>query len=418
VNVAFTTIGCKLNQADTDALRHTFEQQGHRITLDPTAADAHIVNTCTVTGRADRDCRKAIRRARRAAPDALIVVVGCLAQTDEDRLRAMPEVDWVVHRGAFEALPAALQRGTTPPAVAGPLGSLERRSVGDRARAQLVIQDGCERMCTYCKVPLARGPQRSLPADDVERACAELAAEGYPEIVLVGCNLGAWGEGSGEGSLAGLLTRLLRADLPRLRLSSVEPDTLTDELAEVIAGSHGRICPHLHIAQQSGSPIVLEAMGRGTDVASLERRIARLRDADPLFGIGFDLLVGFPAEDEPAFVETVRLVERTRPANLHVFPFSPREGTPAMALGDPVSPPEKKRRVRTVIDLGEALRGEWQGAHLGRCLRVVVDRSDGGRVSGIAETYARVSAEGREPIGTLAELTPTRVVNGELRAER
>ncbi len=414
LRIAYTTIGCKLNQADTDGLRHALERWGHPTCDDPQACDAHIINTCTVTARADRDCRKAIRRAKRYAPSALIVVVGCLAETDEPALRAMPEVDWVVRRGRLDGLAAALESGEEPRGDGG-VGPLAPRPLpSGRARAQLVIQDGCDRFCSYCKVPLARGRQRSLPLADVVAGCRALAEEGYREIVLVGCNLGAWGEDSGEGTLGGLVGRLLAEDLPRLRLSSIEPDSLTDELTAALLAAGERVCPALHIAQQSGSPAVLHAMGRSPDVEGLERRLATLRAAMPLYGVGYDLLVGFPDEGPEAFEETVVLVEATRPSNLHVFPYSPREGAAAWERGDPIPAAEKKRRVARLIALGDRLRAEILEGHVGRRVEVVVDRLEAGGFSGLTGEYLRARGEGEARLGELVSVTPHRVIDGEL----
>lgn len=414
LRVALTTIGCKLNQADSDHLRRLLQKEGHVAVEDAHGCDVHVINTCTVTSRADRDCRKAIRRARRAAPGALVVVVGCLAETAEAALRAMPDVDWVVHRGAWDALAGALRLGVEPRGVDESTRFMPREVGSARARAQLVVQDGCDRHCAYCKVPLARGSQRSLVACQVIRECQALAARGYREVVLVGCNLGAWGEDTGEGTLAGLLGQLLDHDLPRLRLSSIEPDSVTDELVGVLRKGAERICPALHIAQQSGSPEVLEGMGRTPDVAGLEAHIERLRQAVPHYGIGYDLLAGFPGEGPEEFEETVAFVERTRPSNLHVFPYSPREGTAAWALGDPIPAAEKRRRVRYLIELGQRLRAEALRSHLGVPAEVVVDRVQPGSFSGLTGTYLRARGRGRACVGDLVTLRPTQILDGEL----
>jgi len=392
VQVAITTVGCKLNQADSDWIRFCLERSGHSVVDGPTA-DAHIINTCTVTSRADHDSRRLARRARRESPAALVVVVGCLAETDAEALAAMPEVDWVVAKEDLPLLCHALSEGQAPVpsggAAPGPLAP--RPTIPSRARPQLIVQDGCDRRCAYCKVPLARGPQRSLPVAQVVEQARALAERGANEIVVVACNLGAYGEDlRPRRSLADLLSRLLDEPLPRLRLTSVEPDTLTPDLVRIVASAGERICPHVHIPVQSGSPDVLRAMGRAPDLERVEEAVADLRQARGLVGVGLDLLVGYPTGDEHEFEATAALVERLRPSRLHVFSFSPRQGTPAYALGDPVGGLEKKRRVRKLLELGEPMTAEFLCAHVGERVDVVIDRVDAdGSVQGVTATYAR-----------------------------
>jgi len=405
VRVVITTVGCKLNQADSDWIRFCLEQSGHEV-VDGAPADARIINTCTVTSRADHDSRRLARRARRESPGALVVVVGCLAETDAEALAAMPEVDWVVAKEDVPRLGHALAEGRRPAPSEQPLpGRLSPRpTIPSRARPRLIVQDGCDRRCAYCKVPLARGPQRSLPRQQAIEQARALAQRGANEIVVVGCNLGAYGEDlRPRTTLADLLSALLDEPLPRLRLTSIEPDTLRSELVRIVASAGERICPHLHIPLQSGSPEVLRAMRRPTDLEPVTEVVAEARQARGLVGIGLDLLVGYPTEGEEEFVQTVALVERLRPSRLHVFSYSPRAGTAAHALGDPVPGLEKRRRVRELLTLGEPMTAAFLSAHVGERVEVVVDRVDAdGHVEGVTGTYARArvcGADGARPGG-------------------
>ncbi len=390
--VALLTVGCKLNQADSESLRAALERAGHTVLTDEAAADVCIVNSCTVTAEADRDSRRLLRRLRRAHPSALVVAVGCYAETDAATLEGLEEVDWALARVELADLPQALLEGRRPSATPTPPGLLPARPAHTaHARARLVLQDGCDRFCAYCKVPLARGRERSLPRDDALSALRALEGGGFAEVVLVGCNLGGWGRTlPGAPTLAALLREALTLDLPRLRLGSIEPDWLTDELCEVVASSGGRICPHLHIPLQSGSPAVLGAMGRGEAIEPLLERIADLRGRVGLLAVGLDLLVGFPTESEADFAATVEVVRRLEPSRLHVFPYSPRPGTAAVALGDPIARPEKKRRVHTLLDLGAELEARFLAAHVGRQVAFVVEGDQReGLIHGTTETYLR-----------------------------
>ncbi len=370
--IAIATVGCKLNQAETECLAAALTEAGHRVVEWSAPADVFIVNTCTVTAKADGDSRARLRQARRRSPEALVIVLGCYAETDADALEDLPDVDWVVRRAELHDLPAALAENRRPEGAAAPEGWMPPRpTLSNRTRVRLILQDGCERFCSYCKVPFARGPERSVPVESALEELRRLAATGAPEIVLVGCNLGAYGRTLDRlASLAEFLRRALDLDLPRLRLGSIEPDLLTDELCATIADAGDRICPHLHIPLQSASASVLAAMGRDTDTGTLLERVEGLRARRGRFAVGLDLLVGFPCESEEDHASTLAFVREVRPSRLHVFPFSPREGTRAAALGDPVALVEKRRRAAELRALGESLATSFAREHLGQTVAV------------------------------------------------
>lgn len=404
MRVAILTVGCKLNRSDSDALRAALSEAGHVLVEDPADAEAAIVNTCTVTSEADRDDRQLLRRARRANPGALVVAVGCYAETDAALLESMPEVDWALRRDEVADLPEALREGRRPRSRELPATLAPRRAESIRARPQLAIQDGCDCRCRYCKVSLARGPERSLPRADALRGLRELAEAGAGEVVVVGCNLGAWGRGlAGAESLSDLLREALTLPLPRIRLGSIEPRWLTEELCDLIADSGGRICPHLHVPVQSGSARILAEMGRPDDIEPLVERVARLRRRLGLLALGVDLLVGYPGETDDDFARTLELVERLAPTRIHAFPFSPRPGTVAAELPDSVPRAVKRERVGALVAESTERGARFLLAHLGEPVAMLVERRDGEWALGTTATYVAARAACSAEPGAVVE---------------
>ncbi|MFW6181761.1 MAG: MiaB/RimO family radical SAM methylthiotransferase, partial [Spirochaetota bacterium] len=372
--------GCKLNQCEGESLAAELERCGVRVHRGPgwpePGPDLVIVNSCTVTGKADRKSRHSIlRAARRVAPGGRVIVTGCYAQTDPDTLRAIPGVHLVVggrEKGDLVrlALGSPAERAPAHSAALEPFwfaGGVP----GTRSRAFLKVQDGCDMRCSYCKVPLARGGSVSRDPAEVQAAAAELAGRGYREIVLTGVNLGTYRHG--RVRLAGLLGMLLE-ELPgscRIRLSSIEPLFFDQPLLEVIASGR-RILPHFHIPLQSGSDRVLGHMQRPYTGERFLEVAARLRELRPGCHLALDVLVGFPSEREEDFLRTVEVVREAAPASLHVFRYSRREHTPAAALPDRVSCGEKARRSRMLIDLGEEFNYRYRRMFAGKVLEGVV----------------------------------------------
>jgi len=359
------TLGCKVNQFESEAIAAALEAEGwHREADGPVALC--IVNTCTVTGRAAMQSRQALRRLRREHPGALVVAAGCYATIDPGALRATGGVDLIVGHAAKHRLPELIRdrqgdAGHTPEVIdasdrpgAFPGYPVVPVGVGDRARPFLKIQDGCNAFCTYCIVPHARGRSVSMPAAEVLTRLEVFAAAGYAEVVLTGIHLGAYGrELPGTSSLLDLLQHVDQdPDLPRIRLSSIEPLELTDEIID-LAGRSDRICDHFHIPLQSGADRILKKMGRPYSAEVFTGRVERIRRQLPRAAIGADLLVGFPGEDEAAFGATFDLIHGLPLTYLHVFPFSPRRGTPAFDYPDHVSPSIIRERCRRLRDLGE-----------------------------------------------------------------
>lgn len=400
---SFSTAGCKLNYHETRSLKGAFHESGYLVVGDGEEAEVCIVNTCTVTARGDADSRQLIRRAIRNRPDGgMVVVTGCYAQRDADAVASIPGVDLVVGNREKADIPGFVERlraepaGTDRRVVVSPDPTTDRfldispSLTGGRTRATLKIQDGCDARCTYCVVPKVRGAGRSRDLGEVIRQAAACVQSGYREIVLTGVNTASYE--SSEKSLAGLLQELGRVrGLDRVRLSSIEPNLLSDDLICVMAGDH-RVCNHIHVPLQSGDDATLRRMGRRYDSAFYSDRVRQTADRIPDVAIGADVMVGFPGEDEAAFERTVRLVSELPLAYLHVFTYSPREGAASTRIGPPVGAAELVRRSRVLRDVGRQKREQFLLRFEGRRLRLLIeDKRDPafGRLTGLSDNYIR-----------------------------
>jgi len=386
VRVAVASLGCKLSACEAEATLSAFVGAGYTAVEFGEAAEVCVVHTCTVTGRADYRSRNLLRRAAGVVvPGGRVVAAGCYAVTDPDVLERIPGVTDVTPL-AGAALLRAVEGGMVEenrwPETAG--GFLHH------TRAFLKVQDGCDGACTYCKVRLARGKARSRPIDDAKAALERLVAAGHREVVLTGVHLGAWGAESGK-KLTDLLGALLETPgLERLRLTSIEPDELTAGLVNLIAGSEGRIAPHLHVPLQSGADDVLARMNRPYTAARALENIRFAKERIPRLGLGQDVMVGFPGETDADFARTVEVSQKTADY-LHVFSFSPRPGTAAEGFTDRVPPLVKKERSRVLRSLSAELAFNFAGENMGTRVRLLVERrrSDSGAQTGVTGNYLR-----------------------------
>ncbi|HWR97974.1 MAG TPA: tRNA (N(6)-L-threonylcarbamoyladenosine(37)-C(2))-methylthiotransferase MtaB [Candidatus Methanoperedens sp.] len=425
--VAFHTIGCKLNQYETNDLERQFAERGWRVVAFGDPSDVTVVNTCTVTGRSDRRCRAALRKARRASPGGTVIAAGCYAEAQPAAVGDLAEVDLVLgNRGkavVFEHLdeggrPRAGRIAAGPREGGAPAPFVPIRAFAGHTRAFVKIQDGCDARCAYCIVPQARGGNRSLPAADVLAQVAALVAAGYPEVVLTGVHLGTWGRDLlPRDTLAALLARIVAlSGLGRLRLSSIEPAEFTPELLEQLASSHA-ICPHLHIPLQSGAASVLRAMGRPYGPAQFAALVGRLAATLPDPGIGADVIAGFPGESERDFEETAALIESLPLTYLHVFPYSPRPGTPAASMAAQVPPPERERRAALLRGIGLAKAEAFRGGQVGRTVRALIEGRPG-RAHALTGNYLKIAVRAAAAdIGTFRDVRVLRHEGGLLRGE-
>jgi len=388
VKVYLRSLGCRLNQSEVDDLARRFAAAGHVVVCDPAQADVCIVNTCAVTAEAERKSRHLLRALHRASPAARIAAVGCAATFAPEELAALPGVAWVVPNDGKERVVEWVGGDGRPPEGGG--GAIAPG--GLRTRAFVKVQEGCDDHCTYCITRLLRGPARSRPLDEVIARVRALVAAGYREAVLTGVNLGSYGRdlGMGQG-----LRRLVEAilsdtDLARLRLSSLEPWDLEEGFFGLWADP--RLCPHLHLPLQSGCDGTLRRMGRRVTTRQYARLVEAARAAIPDLALTTDVMVGFPGEDEAAFAESLAFVERMGFARLHVFPFSPRPGTPAAGMADQVPRPVRRERARRMRELGARLAERFRRRFVGREREVLWERRRAdGLWYGLTDNYLRVA---------------------------
>ena len=424
--VSFHTLGCKLNQYEANDLERQFAERGWRIVAFGEPAGVVVVNTCTVTGRSDQRCRAALRRARRTAPGGTVIAAGCYAEAQREAVAALPEVDLVLGNAGKSDVFAHLDDEGRPRGgrVAAPGATARRTFVPIRAfaghtRAFVKIQDGCDARCAYCIVPAARGPNRSLGEAEVVAQVGALAAAGYREIVLTGIHLGTWGRDlAPRGELAGLLGRLVELPgLERLRLSSIEPTELSPALVAALAASP-KICPHLHVPLQSGSTRVLAAMGRPYGPGEYAAVIGRIAAALPEPGIGADVIAGFPGEREEDFEASLELLRGLPVTYLHVFPYSPRPGTPAAVMDGQVPLEERERRAAALRALGREKAAAFRERHVGRVVRALVEGRPGRPASALTGNYLKIQVDALAgDAGALREVRITRHCEGRLHGE-
>ena len=397
--VDVVTFGCRLNAYESEAIRAQAAADG--------VTNAVVFNTCAVTGEAVRQARQAIRKARRERPGARLIVTGCAAQIDPDAFAAMPEVDLVLGN-AEKAAPGALTetarvRVNDIMSVRETAGHLVD-GLKDRARAYVEVQNGCDHRCTFCIIPYGRGNSRSAPAGEVVEQVRRLTAEGYREVVLTGVDITGWGADlPGEPTLGQLVARILKLvpELPRLRLSSIDAAEIDPDLMRCLA-EEPRLAPYLHLSLQHGDDLILKRMKRRHLRADALKLIADVRAVRPDVAFGADLIAGFPTETDEAFENTVRLVEETDLAFLHVFPFSPRSGTPAARM--PQLPRGViKERARRLREAGDAALIRHLERQVGRTLLALVERDGVAR----AEDFTEIALEGAAPVGELAAFTVT-----------
>ena len=424
MDVAIYTLGCKVNQVETQAMERELLRRGHALVSFDGPADAYIVNTCTVTAVSDKKCRNIIRRARKAAPEAVVAACGCYAQTDPEAVSALGAdlVSGSAGRMAFlDQLETLLNHRTGQVvAVDDALArrDFERLPAGGglgRTRAMLKVEDGCVNFCSYCIIPYARGPVRSLPLDEAVKEAQRLAREGYREVVLTGIEISSWGrELNTAEELIDLMEGICRA-VPglRVRLGSLEPRTVTEQFCRRAAALPS-LCPHFHLSLQSGCDGTLRRMNRKYDTARYYESVRLLREYFPNPGITTDLITGFPGETEEEFAQTLAFVERCAFTAMHVFPYSRRPGTPAAALPDQVAGEERERRARAAIALGTELERRWLEGQVGRTLPVLFEEEKDGLWQGHTPNYALVRARGEALHNHLLDVEITGAEGGAL----
>lgn len=410
MKIAFLTLGCKLNYAETSTYERGFKEAGLEVVPWQQKADIYLVNTCSVTATSDSKSRNLIRKVHRVNPSARIVVTGCSAQLRREEIERISGVTRVF--GAeekslvvSETLHGGAVPGTDIPRVFGAY------STGERTRSFLKVQDGCNNFCKYCTVPYARGRSRNIPISECVENAREIASEGIKEIVLTGVNTGDFGRTTGE-SFLDLLKALNDVDgIERYRISSIEPNLITEEIVDWIA-SGTKFQPHFHIPLQTGADSQLEAMGRHYDTAFFRSRIDYIRSkmeapGRPKVFFGIDVMVGLPGESEELFLQTKEFIESVKPAFIHVFPYSKRPGTPAASMPGQVSEEEKKSRVAVLEGLCTRLHEEFVKENRGVAEKVLFESAcKDGMMEGYTGNYIRVRRPyDKSLVNTIVDIT-------------
>jgi threonylcarbamoyladenosine tRNA methylthiotransferase MtaB len=404
--VAFKTVGCRLNQAETALMTAAFEKAGCRVVPFGAAADICVINTCTVTANAERECVRIARSVRRRNPAARVVLAGCAVQVHRDRLREACAADLLVGQADKFRIPELL-------GIDGPTGAERAADVPEpltprfeTTRALVRVQDGCSFRCAYCIVPDARGEPRGRKCSDVLDEVRRLADSGHREIVVTGANLGCFRDG--RHALVDLLEKIEGVDgVDRIRLSSIELTTTERSVIDYMAHSR-KLCHFLHLPLQSGDDAILSAMRRRYRSQEYRATVEYALAAIPRLGLGTDVLVGFPGETEESFAVTRAFIESLPFSNLHVFPYSPRPGTPAAAMPDQVPVSVKRARVAELIDVGRHKRAAFARTLLGQPVRVLLERVERDIARGWCDEYIEVRVRGRRlAVNDLLTLRPS-----------
>lgn len=425
MRVAFHTLGCKVNQYETEAMREQFTAAGHEVVGEEEAADAYIINTCTVTGLADRKSRQYIRRMKKKSPGSIVAVTGCYVQIKPDEVAAIDGVDIIAGTnekenilGYIESYKKSHEESSSDDnekardaerhvlayeALGEYMSSGIITSMESRTRAYIKIEDGCDRFCSYCVIPYARGPVRSRPADEIMAEAKSLVGRGFKELILTGINTALYED------LPGLLQRLddLEGDF-RVRLSSLEPTVVNAGYVKGLLGFR-RLCHHLHLSLQSGSDNVLRAMRRRYDMDEYMEIVSVLRQADPLYGLSTDIIAGFPGETDEDIAASVACIEKTSFCKTHAFNYSQRPGTVAAAMTEQIAPPVRKERVSMLIEAGERAQTGFAQANVGTENTVLFEErsADGNIMAGYTDNYVRAYAEHDEKL--LGQLVKVRI---------
>ncbi len=425
MRIAFCTLGCKVNQYETQALERLFTQRGHALVPFEGEADVYVINSCTVTAVSDKKSRQTVRQARKRARSAVVALCGCYPQTHRSDIKDLP-VDLVAGTGdrlgfvelveraykerqeKITALDDAMKRRAFE---ALPAGGLEGRT-----RAMLKVEDGCVNFCSYCIIPYARGPVRSLPLRDAATQAVKLAAEGYKELVLTGIEISSWGRDLRDGtSLIDLIEAVCSAAGCRVRLGSLEPRTITDEFCRRAAQLEN-LCPHFHLSMQSGCDATLRRMNRKYDTARFMESVELLRKHFQAPAITTDMIAGFPGETEEEFAQSLDFIQRCAFAAMHIFPYSRRPGTPAAAMPGHVPKAVKEERARRAAEI--AARMERRYLEQWDKVEVLFEEERDGLWRGHTTRYCEVRVRSQENLhNQLRQISVTSVGEGFLEGE-
>ena len=405
MKVAFYTLGCKVNQYETEAMREAFAAAGHTVVPDSAPFDAIVINSCTVTAESDRKTRQTVRRFRKERPDAAVILTGCMVQAFSDEAKALAEADIIAGntdvKKIVEYAESFLSDGERIFAVSDHkkeerFNTPSLNNFAERTRAYMKIEDGCERFCTYCIIPTARGFVRSKPLDEIKKEAENLSRAGFSEIVLVGINLTSYGKGE-DFDLADAVDAVCSVEgIKRVRLGSLEPDHMSDEMLSRFK-KQDKFCPQFHLSLQSGCDETLKRMNRRYDTAFYRDLVSRIRKSFENAAITTDIMVGFAGETEEEFEKSLAFAREIGFAKAHIFAYSRRAGTVAYALPNQVSNAEKARRSRLMSETTLKTEKEFLSSLVGKVFPVLFETAQDGFAEGYTANYSRVKVQSDKP---------------------
>jgi threonylcarbamoyladenosine tRNA methylthiotransferase MtaB len=417
--VAFYTLGCKLNFSETSTISRLFENAGFAKVDFEETPDILVINTCSVTENADKKCQQLVRRARKINPEVYVAVIGCYAQLKPEEIAEIPGVSLVLGANEkFNIVEHLEQRDTLPETATVKYEHIKRtnsfipsHSMGDRTRSFLKVQDGCDYFCTFCTIPLARGKSRNASIAETLDEARKIAATAIKEVVLTGVNIGDFGQGGDENFFELVKGLDVIEGIERFRISSIEPNLLTDEIIRFTLGEAKRFVPHFHVPLQSGSNRLLKAMRRKYLRELYAERVAAIKSLRPDCCIGVDVIVGFPGETDEEFLETMDFLKDTDVSYLHVFTYSERANTTAVKLGDPVPQSVRKQRSQQLHILSDKKKRAFYEQNIGSARTVLFEaEEDNGIMYGFTENYVKVKLPfDPELVNTLQEITLTEI---------
>lgn len=396
--VAFYTLGCKLNFSETSTIARSFEEGGFAKVNFDDQPDVFVINTCSVTENADKKCRQLVKKAKKVNPEGFVAIIGCYAQLKPTEISQIPGVDIVLGANEkfnlvehIENLEKSVKVVVKNENIKQTKEFVPAFSIGDRTRSFLKVQDGCDYFCTFCTIPLARGKSRNATIAETIEEAQKIAKTDIKEVVLTGVNIGDFGQG-GEENFFGLVKALDEVDgIDRFRISSIEPNLLSDEIIEFTLGESKRFVPHFHIPLQSGSDRLLKAMRRKYERSLFAERIHKIKSINPDTCIGVDVIVGFPGETNEEFLETIDFLKDLPVSYLHVFTYSERANTTAIKLGDPVPMHIRKERSKQLHILSDKKKRQFYESAIGKTGTVLIEQEENnGWMYGFTENYVKV----------------------------
>ncbi|MGN9164632.1 tRNA (N(6)-L-threonylcarbamoyladenosine(37)-C(2))-methylthiotransferase MtaB [Tissierellaceae bacterium HCP3S3_D8] len=416
--VAFHTLGCKVNQYETEAMERLFEESGYEVVDENELADIYVINTCTVTNLSDRKSRQFIRKVKKVNDEAIVAVVGCYSQVAPDEVEEIEDVDVVIGTSDRNRIVELCEKSKVENKKFNIVRdiktykSFEKIEVDDiksKTRAYIKVQDGCNQFCSYCIIPYARGPIRSRDVEDIICEAETFAKSGFKELVLTGIHVASYGKDLGDMDLGKLIWQISKIQgIERIRLSSVEANLITNEFMEILMKTN-KVCHHFHLSLQSGSNNILKKMNRKYTREEYKDKVDLIRKYMPDAGITTDIIVGFPGETESDFNETMEFAREIGFSKIHVFKYSPRKGTPAARYKDQVHGKIKNQRSSLLIALGETLTEEFNEKFLGKSMDVLYEENVDGFYEGYTTNYIRMKALSKHDI--IGDIVETKVID-------